>query len=135
MKLKLQHHFDAAHRLEFHEGLCRNLHGHRWEIIVEIEGYSPDGDMIIDFGKLKQLINEFDHCTILRGCEENKLLIEVLNKLQLRVKLLNDSPTAENLSIEIQKLIDQELRENYVGEYKVKVTLFESPGASIEYEE
>lgn len=37
-------HFDAAHRLEPYDGQCRNVHGHRWSVKVEIGGFSR-GDL------------------------------------------------------------------------------------------
>jgi len=55
-------HFDAAHFLPQHEGQCRNLHGHRWnvEVVVESDRLNPQG-MIVDFGVIKKVVSEFDH--------------------------------------------------------------------------
>ena len=87
MKLQLKHSFDAAHRLEFHQGKCFNLHGHRWEVLIEIES-NIENDMIFDFGDLKKVINEFDHSTILKACDENKELIDILVKMKMNLVLL-----------------------------------------------
>ena len=35
--LRVKDHFDAAHFLPWHEGKCKNLHGHRWEVEVIIQ--------------------------------------------------------------------------------------------------
>ncbi|MBP6085949.1 6-carboxytetrahydropterin synthase [Patescibacteria group bacterium] len=37
MKISKSFSFDAAHRLTTHNGKCRNLHGHRYSVIVTIE--------------------------------------------------------------------------------------------------
>ena len=29
--------FDAAHFLANYQGKCRNLHGHRWRVIIEVK--------------------------------------------------------------------------------------------------
>lgn len=134
MKLKYKYHFDAAHRLEFHEGLCKNLHGHRWEVLITIISNSLE-DIIIDFGDLKRVINEFDHATILKNCKENERLIQVLNEMGSKLILLVGSPTAENLSRLIYELIFGEIKNSDDIIDKLKVEVFESPNASISYNE
>lgn len=34
--LKTENSFDSAHFLKGYDGKCRNLHGHRWRVVVEI---------------------------------------------------------------------------------------------------
>jgi len=129
MKLKLRHHFDAAHRLEFHKGLCRNLHGHRWDVLIEIEQEEVE-NMILDFGEIKKIIDEYDHSCILSSTPENHDLLTLLYKMELRVIHFNDPPTAENLV----RAIHGNLQEILPLQTKLKVTLWESPGAGISYE-
>lgn len=46
--------FDAAHQLRNYSGKCANLHGHRWEVDVCVEGDRLDNvGMLIDFGIVK----------------------------------------------------------------------------------
>jgi 6-pyruvoyl tetrahydropterin synthase/QueD family protein len=61
---------DSSHWLEKHEGRCHNRHGHRWEAEISIVGVQdmeklldPDHptNMIIDFGDVKQVIDDLDH--------------------------------------------------------------------------
>lgn len=74
--------FDAAHNLPGYPGKCRNLHGHTWQVEIEIAGPGftfpavlPDGSrptsyegIIIDFSDMKKIINpiidNLDHCFI-----------------------------------------------------------------------
>ncbi|MEG1413290.1 MAG: 6-carboxytetrahydropterin synthase QueD [Acidaminococcaceae bacterium] len=61
--------FDAAHYLPHYHGKCENLHGHTYKLVVKLDG-TPDAEgMIIDFIKLKQLVQEvvltkLDHACI-----------------------------------------------------------------------
>ncbi|MBF0142429.1 MAG: 6-carboxytetrahydropterin synthase [Magnetococcales bacterium] len=55
--------FEAAHRLEFHDGRCRRLHGHSYRLELVFGGSlrSPDaGDpqsgFVVDFGVLDRLV-------------------------------------------------------------------------------
>jgi len=57
--------FDAAHRLRYHDGKCSNVHGHTYKLEVTVEGTpqtvdgnNPESGMIIDFGKLKEIVND-----------------------------------------------------------------------------
>jgi 6-pyruvoyltetrahydropterin/6-carboxytetrahydropterin synthase len=127
--LKLKHHFDAAHKLEDYNGPCSNLHGHRWDVLVEISSGILENEMVIDFKKIKEIINILDHLTILQDIESNRKLIDVLNEYNLKVHLVAFNPTAENLAVYLKNLIFREL-ENVIFD-SVKVTLWESPEASI----
>lgn len=52
-------HFDAAHFIRGYNGECSNLHGHRWEVEVCIEGNKLDNlGMLIDFKEVKQTIRK-----------------------------------------------------------------------------
>ena len=62
-KLKLKHHFDSAHRLKLdYKSKCENIHGHRWEVDIAIEGEADtDLSMIVDFTVIKEFFKQFDH--------------------------------------------------------------------------
>ena len=64
--------FDAGHRIPDHNSQCRNLHGHRYTLlitlvgaVIEKEGQSDNG-MIMDFSDIKalaktHLVDLWDH--------------------------------------------------------------------------
>lgn len=59
-------HFDAAHRLDHHEGACRFMHGHTYTLTLELTGALKDTDhFLVDFHHLKEelagIIEEMDH--------------------------------------------------------------------------
>lgn len=110
--LKLQHHFDSSHQLKLsYESPCQRLHGHRWEVVVQIWSKQLNNDgILVDFKDLKAVIDELDH--------------QYLNHL------VNFNPTAENLAKYLHNKI------NALGDFiEVQVELFESPNASIKYYE
>ena len=64
--------FEAAHQLQGYEGKCKNLHGHSYQVQVQVarkdgdiiqEG--PNRGMVFDLAELgrilKEIINEVDH--------------------------------------------------------------------------
>ncbi len=74
MKIGKEYKFEAAHYLPFHDGKCRNMHGHSYRIEVELEGElqrisnSSSEDMVADFAVLdrimKPIIDRFDHSVL-----------------------------------------------------------------------
>ena len=54
--------FDAAHLLTGHAGQCRNLHGHTYQLTVELGNVPPipgqPEDMVMDFKEVKSVLQE-----------------------------------------------------------------------------
>jgi 6-pyruvoyltetrahydropterin/6-carboxytetrahydropterin synthase len=99
--------FDMAHALLGYDGLCSNIHGHSYTLVVTVIGTpiqdpaSPKTGMLIDFKDLKniiktQIINRFDHALVLNN-NSPKDLVEMLLKNYDKVVLLDYQPTTENL--------------------------------------
>jgi len=58
--------FEAAHRLPWHPGRCRNLHGHSYRLDVTVEGPLDRNGVVLDFDTLQgvvrtQVIDAWDH--------------------------------------------------------------------------
>ena len=71
--LQTKANFDAAHFLWKYEGKCRNIHGHRWNVVAKIKSQELEQEgqtrgMVVDFGNLKKdlkaLCDYFDHSLI-----------------------------------------------------------------------
>ena len=61
--LKTESSFDSAHFLKGYDGKCRNLHGHRWRVVVEIaaDQLKDEGQtrgMLVDFSDLKNALKD-----------------------------------------------------------------------------
>lgn len=99
-----------AHALKGYDGLCRNIHGHSYELLVTVTGV-PVADksstklgMVMDFGDLKKIVrnsivDEFDHALVLNSESMNDfgpLDAEFLGRLIL----VDYQPTSENMLID-----------------------------------
>lgn len=100
--------FEAAHFLEDYDGVCSQLHGHSYRLYVTVRGIPSDDEldpkngMVIDFGYLKQLVNdaiisEFDHSLIMQRSERSTALEQLLSEEFNRIVVLPYRPTTENL--------------------------------------
>ncbi len=114
--------FDMAHSLPGHDGLCKNIHGHSYELLVTLIGEpisdpeSPKQGMVIDFKDLKRIIkglivNELDHSIVLRTDSPHTLLDEMKKNFD-RIVLVNYQPTSENMIIDFTDKIKKALPEN-----------------------
>jgi 6-pyruvoyltetrahydropterin/6-carboxytetrahydropterin synthase len=127
MEIQTTVEFDAAHRLSFHNGKCKNLHGHRWkcEIILGRENYE---DMVADFGDIKDLIkNKFDHKVLVY--EQDDVLMIASQGFEREV--LPAETTAENIAMIIRAMVFAEVLAKNVKDQKEKigiaVTVYETP--------
>ncbi len=58
--------FEAAHRLPWHPGKCRGLHGHSYRLEVTVSGPLDEHGVVVDFDTLSDVvesavIEQFDH--------------------------------------------------------------------------
>ena len=65
-EVSVRDHFDAAHYLKGYKGKCERLHGHRFQVVVNITVEQVDDiGLAYDFVKLKQqlgeILNRIDH--------------------------------------------------------------------------
>jgi 6-pyruvoyltetrahydropterin/6-carboxytetrahydropterin synthase len=112
MRLDVEFHFAAAHRLPRYEGPCFRMHGHNYRFEVAIEGeVDPATGMVADFGVVQEIVREHvlaraDHRTL------NDFL---------------DNPTAENIARWIWEVLEPQLPG------LAEVRLWEIPGCAVTY--
>lgn len=120
--------FDAAHFLTNYEGKCKNIHGHRWRVVVTIKGELTNG-MLVDFGDfkkdIKDLCDYFDHSFIVEKGSLDKKLFDLLNK-QFVLRVVEFRTTAENFS----KYIFEEMSKKYSVK---EVCVYETPNKRARY--
>lgn len=55
----------CAHHLPDSESLttkkCMDEHGHNYKISVKVQRYQLKDGMVVDFGKIKDIVNQYDH--------------------------------------------------------------------------
>jgi 6-pyruvoyltetrahydropterin/6-carboxytetrahydropterin synthase len=119
--------WEGAHRLPHHPGLCRNLHGHSYELWVEAEGHAGDDGMLIDFHEIKRvlgpLVEAWDHATLV-GKDDGELL-QMLKTLDLKHYVLPGNPTAEAIAGYVARHLERRagrmMRERGVETIRVRV--------------
>ena len=126
--------FDSAHFLAGYDGKCKNIHGHRWRVVLEASKENlDDGGMVIDFTDLKHELKNFadtlDHAFIIeKGSlryETHKALLED----DFKIVEVDFRPTAENFA----KYIFDEFKNKG---YDVRaVEVYETPKNCARYEE
>ena len=58
-QLFVEEHFDAAHYLPEYQGKCEQLHGHRFKVVMRVEGAKVGSDgMVYDFAAMKRHLRE-----------------------------------------------------------------------------
>ena len=124
-------HFNAAHKLFRPDwsdaknkevfGKCanENYHGHNYELIVSLTGeISKETGYVYDLGKLKNIIKKevedyLDHKNLNLDIDDFK----------------SSNPSAENIAV----LIYNRLIPHFDDNYKLKITLYETPRNFVEY--
>jgi 6-pyruvoyltetrahydropterin/6-carboxytetrahydropterin synthase len=98
-----------AHALKGYDGLCRNIHGHSYELLVTVTGIpvmdttSTKLGMVMDFGDLKKIvrksiIDEFDHALVLNRESADDFNVDA--EMFGRTILVDYQPTSENMLID-----------------------------------
>lgn len=112
-------HFEMAHTLFEYDGLCRNIHGHSYNLEVTLigepknEAGHPKDGMVMDFGDLKtlvktQIVGRFDHALMVNKRVPEKEL-KLLKQTTQRLILVDFQPTSENMVAYIAEILQQHL--------------------------
>ena len=100
MKIAKEFKWEMGHRLPEHFGLCKNVHGHSYRMIVEFEGDLDEQGMIIDFYDVEKIISpiieKLDHAFMVNENDEDA--IKFLEKLNSKKVVVDFESTVENIS-------------------------------------
>ena len=119
IRITKQFRFEAAHALSGYDGLCKNVHGHSYELSVTVSGTpvsderSPKKGMVIDFSDIKEIVrknvvDKFDHALILPRDFTDKPLLDMQEPFG-NVVFVDYQPTSENLLIDFAGRIKESL--------------------------
>jgi len=112
-------HFEMAHALFQYDGLCRNIHGHSYNLHVTLlgdakkeQGHPKDG-MVMDFSELKKIVksnivDRFDHSLMVNSLFPDAQ-IELLRQTTDRIIIVDFQPTSENIVAYIAEILQQHL--------------------------
>lgn len=128
--------FCYGHRIQHHDGKCKNAHGHNG--VVEVYIFSRELDhlsMVLDFGHVKKLVKEWvdehwDHKMVLAISDP---LLDVMIGNGQPVYSMSGKPTAENMAKELYGVLDRLLASEQVT--LGKVTIWETPNSCASYSE
>jgi 6-pyruvoyltetrahydropterin/6-carboxytetrahydropterin synthase len=115
-----------GHRLPEHFGKCKNIHGHSYRMIVELEGGLNDKGMIMDYYDLKKIVNpvieELDHAFMVY--EKDKEIVKFLESVKSKKVIVGFQSTVENIC----KYVLSEIKKKNLpaNVKKLKVRIFES---------
>ena len=130
--------FDAGHRIPDHNSQCRNLHGHRYTLlitltgaVIEKDGQSNNG-MIMDFSDIKalaktHLVDLWDHAFLVY--RDDNAVLQFLDSLPgHKTVVLDRIPTVENLARVAFDILKNVYQDRYwTGLSLSKITLYETP--------
>jgi 6-pyruvoyltetrahydropterin/6-carboxytetrahydropterin synthase len=96
--------FEGGHSLTFHDGKCKDPHGHSYKIhlVIRKDGLVPSGpkkNMVIDFSDISRIVKP--------------MIAEYLDHKWLNDTLKTDSPTAEFIAKWIFEYLRPQLPELY----------------------
>jgi len=108
-----------AHTLYEYDGLCRNIHGHSYNLEVTLTGEPrnepghPKDGMVMDFRQIKeivktQIVNRFDHALMVNSLVPDEQQ-EILKKTTDRFIVVGFQPTSENMVVYIANILQQHL--------------------------
>jgi 6-pyruvoyltetrahydropterin/6-carboxytetrahydropterin synthase len=99
MKVAKRFRWEGAHRLPWHTEGCQHLHGHSYQMWVELSGEVPAQGMFIDFKEIKTildpLVSAWDHAILV--AESDEQLLAAIDLLASKHHVLPYDTTSENL--------------------------------------
>ncbi len=119
--------FEMAHALKGYDGLCRNIHGHSYELLVTILGKpisdsnSPKLGMVMDFGDLKKIVRStivdvYDHALVLSNLYSTDLIDKLEENFE-KIILVDYQPTSELMIVDFAHKIMEQLPSNVSLKY------------------
>ena len=129
MIISKKYHFYAGHRNENLKDKCSNLHGHTYYIIMDFDlDYNKDTGITMLFSDIdlivEPIIKQLDHSLLIN---KNLHLFMSEENTDLKLSVLNNLTSAENLAEHIFKLVEKNLPIK-------KLTLQETTTSSVIYE-
>jgi len=105
-RLSKEFSFAMGHRLSYHEGLCKNFHGHNYTVIVGVKSeFLNANGMVIDFSDLKAVVvgylDEMDHALMVNTMDWK--FVKTMKDHFPDMKIIETpyEPTAENMARDI----------------------------------
>ena len=132
MKIAKEFRWEMGHRLPYHNGLCKNVHGHSYQMVIELEGDVNTKGMIIDFYDLGEIIDpiieKYDHAFL---CwEKDKIVKDFLIKHKMKRVFVDYHSTVENICEDFTNIISTKLKKlQFKNIETLTVKIYETPNS------
>ena len=101
MKVAKKFRWEGAHRLPWHTDGCQNLHGHSYQMWVELSGPTGMNGMLIEFKEIKKvlapLVKSWDHGVLVADSDAE--LLQAIALLKSKHYILPFDTTSENICL------------------------------------
>ena len=127
IEIAKEFHWEMGHRLPFHEGGCRNVHGHSYRMRVSVSGTLDGNGMVVDYFDLRRIldpvIDRIDHAFL---CESSDaVMLAFLEENNLKRVVVDFPSTAENIALWLLGQVAEELQ-GYENIAEIAVRLHET---------
>lgn len=123
MKISKEFKWEMGHRLPFHLGKCKNIHGHTYKMRVEIEGDLDENGMVMDYYDVSEiispLVDELDHSFMAK--ETDTEIIEFLDKINSKKVVVPFETTAENITVFLLGRVKDKINSDRIKRIKIRV--------------
>lgn len=127
IEIAKEFHWEMGHRLPFHEGGCRNVHGHSYRMRVSVSGTLDGNGMVVDYFDLRRIldpvIDRIDHAFL---CDRSDaVMLAFLEENNLKRVVVDFPSTAENIALWLLGQVAEELQ-GYENIAEIAVRLHET---------
>lgn len=123
-----------AHRLPFHTGGCRNIHGHSYSMTIELSGEPDSNGMVLDYFDMKSIVqpyvDEVDHAFLCTTSDQ--VVAGFLETSGSKAVYVDFPTTAENIAAWFfSRLADEFVVFKNIRELRVAVAETENSSAEV----
>lgn len=133
--------FCAGHRLMNHPGRCRNVHGHNYEVDIEISSnklLQREQGFVVDFSELNPIKvwidAAWDHGFLVQRNDVS--LVKMLEDLDSKMYVMDDPPSAENMARVLVEIVAAHITNSWDHSQlidEIKVSVKETPKCVASY--
>ena len=136
MKISKEFKWEMGHRLPFHSGKCKNIHGHTYKMRLEIDGDLDEYGMVMDYYDvsfiISPIIDELDHSFMVKDSDAE--MITFLEKIDSKKVVVPFETTAENITLYLLKKVKEKIASKRIKRIKIRVYETEKTYAEDEIE-
>lgn len=123
MKISKEFKWEMGHRLPFHSGKCKNLHGHTYKMRIEIDGELDQNGMVMDYYDVSEIISpvidELDHAFMVN--DDDTEVLSFLNKIDSKKVVVSFETTAENITLYLLQKVKEQIKSERIKKLKIRV--------------